>query len=102
MLKLFILFSIVSISLFLAVCHGFASTTGVRPSLTRAPLKISSTSLCMSLKPAAMPLMDAGKAIARSGELLIDVTEQELDIYGGGLSAAGIIQCMSCNNFVKA
>ncbi|KAL3912044.1 MAG: hypothetical protein SGILL_007042 [Bacillariaceae sp.] len=42
----------------------------------------------MSLKPAALPLMDAGKALARSGELLIDMT-QTLEIYGGAFSAAG-------------
>ena len=42
----------------------------------------------MSLKPAAMPLMDSGKALARSGELLIDMT-QTMSLYGGGLSAAG-------------
>lgn len=42
----------------------------------------------MSLKPAAVPLMDSGKALARSGELLIDLTSS-LNIYGGGLSAAG-------------
>lgn len=42
----------------------------------------------MSLKPCAPALMDSGKALARSGELLIDVTSF-LDIYGGGLSAAG-------------
>ncbi|KAG7351364.1 hypothetical protein IV203_010724 [Nitzschia inconspicua] len=42
----------------------------------------------LSLKPAATPLMDSGKALARSGELLIDMT-QKLDLYGGGLSAAG-------------
>jgi len=42
----------------------------------------------MSLKPAAIPLMDSGKALARTGELLIDVTTA-LDLYGGGLSAAG-------------
>lgn len=41
-----------------------------------------------SLKPAAVPLMDSGKALARSGELLIDVTGA-LDTYGGGLSSAG-------------
>ena len=41
-----------------------------------------------SLKPAALPLMDSGKALARSGELLIDATSA-LNIYGGGLSAAG-------------
>lgn len=32
--------------------------------------------------------MDAGKALARSGELLIETTSV-LDLYGGGLSAAG-------------
>ena len=46
------------------------------------------TTLSMSLKPAAMPLMDSGKALARSGELLIDMT-QTMSLYGGGLSAAG-------------
>jgi len=34
--------------------------------------------------------MDAGKALARSGELLIDATSTpKLDNYGGGLSSAG-------------
>ena len=42
----------------------------------------------MSLKPAAEPLMDAGKALARSGELLIETTSV-LNLYGGSLSAAG-------------
>jgi hypothetical protein len=32
--------------------------------------------------------MDSGKALARSGELLIDLTTA-LDLYGGALSAAG-------------
>jgi len=32
--------------------------------------------------------MDSGKALARSGELLIDLTTS-LDLYGGSLSAAG-------------
>lgn len=32
--------------------------------------------------------MDSGKALARSGELLVDLTT-ELDLYGGALSAAG-------------
>ena len=41
-----------------------------------------------AIKPAAAPLMDSGKALARSGELLIDVT-QTMDLYGGGLSSAG-------------
>lgn len=40
------------------------------------------------LKPAAIPLMDAGKAVARSGELIIELTTAE-GIYGGALSAAG-------------
>ena len=41
-----------------------------------------------TLKPAALPLMDAGKALARSGEFLIDLTSA-LDLYGGALSASG-------------
>ncbi|GAX16786.1 hypothetical protein FisN_21Hh234 [Fistulifera solaris] len=40
------------------------------------------------LKPAAVPLMDAGKAVARSGELIIELTTAE-NIYGGALSAVG-------------
>ncbi len=55
-------------------------------------LRISSLSrtspLMASLKPAAVPLMDAGKALARSGELLIDFTST-IDQYGGGMSSAG-------------
>jgi hypothetical protein len=50
----------------------------------------SSIALQMSLKPAAIPLMDSGKALARSGELLIDLTG-DLDLYGGALSAAGAL-----------
>jgi hypothetical protein len=42
----------------------------------------------MSLKPAAIPMMDAGNALARSGELLVELTS-ELGLYGGALSAAG-------------
>lgn len=70
----------------LVFCHGFASQRTALPTTTTARQTI--TSLNMSLKPAAGPLMDAGKALARSGELLIDATSS-LDIYGGGLSAAG-------------
>jgi len=44
----------------------------------------------MSLKPAAIPLMDSGKALARSGELLIDLTS-DLQLYGGALSASGAL-----------
>lgn len=40
------------------------------------------------LKPAAIPLLDSGKALARGGELLIDATN-ELGIYGGAISTAG-------------
>jgi hypothetical protein len=50
-------------------------------------LGLSQTRL-MSLKPAAQPLMDSGKALARSGELLIDLTAT-IELYGGGLSSAG-------------
>ena len=58
-----------------------------RTKLHMAPPNSSSSS--SSLKPAAMPLMDSGKALARSGELLIDLTSSSLDLYGGSLSAAG-------------
>jgi hypothetical protein len=53
-----------------------------------SPAHTTTTTLSMSLKPAALPLMDSGKALARSGELLIDMT-QTMSLYGGGLSAAG-------------
>merc|ERR1711933_419169 len=41
-----------------------------------------------ALKPAAIPLLESGKALARGGELLIDSTSS-LEIYGGGISSAG-------------
>jgi hypothetical protein len=67
-------------------------TTGAYGLLSPSTWDIRSRKGCaplfMSLKPAAVPLMDSGKALARSGELLIDVTKA-LDLYGGGLSAAG-------------
>lgn len=44
--------------------------------------------LLLSLKPIATSLMDSGKAFARSGEFVIELT-QSLDLYGGGLSSAG-------------
>ena len=62
---------------------AFGTTaTGCRSTRSTAAI------LSASLKPAALPLLDSGKAIARSGELLIDVTSV-LDLYGGGLSSAG-------------
>ena len=65
----------------------FKSTTiFINESTQRSSLRISE--LLMSLKPAAVPLMDSGKALARSGELIIELTTA-LDIYGGGLSAVG-------------
>jgi hypothetical protein len=42
----------------------------------------------VSLKSAAVPLLDAGKAFARAGELMIDMTTA-MDLYGGALSSAG-------------
>lgn len=63
--------------------HGFVSQCP--PSSTKTSNR---TVLYNSLKPAAIPLMDSGKALARSGELLIDLTSG-MDLYGGGLSAAG-------------
>ena len=69
--------------------HAFSTVT------TSSQKKTSpTTSLCMappgsnSLKPASGPMMDSGKALARTGELLIDLT-RALDLYGGALSAAG-------------
>jgi len=62
-----------------AAAAAAASTTTTTTTTTR---------LYNSLKPAALPLMDAGKALARSGELLIDYTST-VELYGGGLSAAG-------------
>ena len=58
---------------------------------------IKGSSRLYSLKPAAIPLMDCGKALARSGELLIDLTTS-LDIYGGSLSAMGanVRNCGDC------
>jgi hypothetical protein len=44
--------------------------------------------MAVSLKPAAIPLMDSGQELARCGELIIEFTEKT-DRYGGGLSAAG-------------
>jgi hypothetical protein len=51
-------------------------------------LTVSTFSMSLSLKPASTPLMDSGKALAQSGELLIELT-QNLNLYGGGLSSAG-------------
>ena len=60
---------------------------GIRNSISSVT---PTTTKLHSLKPAAIPLMDAGKALARSGELLIDYTSSsEYNLYGGGLSAAG-------------
>ena len=43
-----------------------------------------------SLKPASTPLLDSGKALARSGELLIEYTSKStFQLYGGGLSSTG-------------
>lgn len=74
-------------------CHGFVTTTARHQRTTSCPSSsraAASSSPHMSLKPAAVPLMDAGKALARSGELLIEATDQEpLNNYGGGLSSAG-------------
>ena len=58
------------------------------PNYHPTTIKKSHTILHNSLKPAALPLLDAGKALARSGELLIDLTTA-LDLYGGSLSSTG-------------
>jgi hypothetical protein len=67
---------------------SLSSFTIVPTSVQRVGVHVQASSLSMSLKPAALPLMDSGKALARSGEFLIDLTSA-LDLYGGALSAAG-------------
>lgn len=71
---------------FLVACSYHASSAFAPPNNKKQPPR--PTQLLMSLKPAAIPLLDSGKALARSGELLIDATTA-LDLYGGGLSQAG-------------
>ncbi|KAL7545101.1 hypothetical protein ACHAWF_008456 [Thalassiosira exigua] len=74
--------------------HAFVASAPVVAS--RAPHGTDGVRL-FSLKPAAVPLMDSGKALARSGELLIDLTAA-LDLYGGSLSATGanVRNCGDC------
>ncbi len=77
--------------------HGFISGPISSSSIlhvlhvrTHSDPKPNRTRLQASLKPAAIPLLDAGKALARSGELLIEYTStSENKLYGGGLSSAG-------------
>lgn len=57
-------------------------------STTKSHHSLHPTKLNMSLKPMAIPLMDAGKALARGGELIVEYTSN-IEIYGGSLSAAG-------------
>ena len=68
------------------------NSSGTRIRLAMAPSSSSSARSsktgASSLKPAAIPLMDCGKALARSGELLIDYT-RTLELYGGALSGVG-------------
>jgi len=68
----------------LHLVSAFSPTT----TLPKQETSLSKTQLSASLKPAAIPLLASGKALARSGELLIEVTTN-LDLYGGALSAAG-------------
>ena len=76
--------------------HYHQQSTQIKQYTTQQRTQQTTTQL-YSLKPAALPLMDSGKALARSGELLIDLTSK-LDLYGGGLSAAGanIRNCGDC------
>ena len=48
----------------------------------------SNTNGPVSLKSAAIPLLDSGKAFARTGELIIEMTTA-MNIYGGALSSVG-------------
>lgn len=68
------------------LCLLSSSGNAFAPRCPGRPItQLSASSL---LKPAAVPLMDAGKAVARSGELIIELTTAE-NMYGGALSAAG-------------
>ena len=78
--------SLSAVFAFLAACSHHTSSAFAPSNNQVQPSR--STQLLMSLKPAAIPLLDSGKALARSGELLIDATTA-LDLYGGGLSQAG-------------
>jgi len=68
------------------------NSSGTRIRLAMASSSSSSSARsktgASSLKPAAIPLMDCGKALARSGELLIEYT-RTLELYGGALSGVG-------------
>jgi hypothetical protein len=81
----------------LLLCSSFGSSSPTTAAfgsaqhparMTRLAAKIINNSNKNALKPAAIPLMDSGKAFARSGEFLIDLTTAE-GLYGGALSAAG-------------
>ena len=76
--------------LILSLWWLFLQANGFTPAINYGQPDTRTTRLhaVSSLKPAAIPLLDSGKALARSGELLIDATSR-LDIYGGGLSAVG-------------
>ena len=65
-----------------------STTSSTSTTTTTTTTQLLATAAPQSLKPAAIPLMDAGKAFARSGEFLIDLTTAE-DLYGGALSAVG-------------
>uniref|UniRef100_A0A7S4QHV9 Pectinesterase inhibitor domain-containing protein n=1 Tax=Ditylum brightwellii TaxID=49249 RepID=A0A7S4QHV9_9STRA len=75
-------------STFTILFHHVTSTTAFTTIHPHSFPTTSTTTKLYSLKPAAIPLMDSGKALARSGEILIDYTST-LNLYGGGLSAAG-------------
>lgn len=72
----------------ISTCSAFTATRRILEINTPTNTKPPEPWRLFSLKPAAIPLMDSGKALARSGELLIDITAN-LDLYGGALSAAG-------------
>ena len=74
----------------LSPSHAFTTEARIALRNQRRPQQHHVFQLQMSLKPAAIPLMDSGKALARSGELLIDLTS-DLQLYGGALSASGAL-----------
>ena len=89
-LALLLLLYVIMLSLFkvlplLLLLADFAVSFSVGPRAnplrygTYTGTKVTSkvTQLSASLKPAAIPLMDSGKAFARSGEFIIDLTTAE-------------------------
>mmetsp|Transcript_26972 Transcript_26972/g.30851 ORF Transcript_26972/g.30851 Transcript_26972/m.30851 type:complete len:277 (+) Transcript_26972:141-971(+) len=70
--------------------HPLSNLQSRQNSISHDKQSFSFSTKLYSLKPAALQILDSGKALARSGELLIEYTSKSnYNLYGGGLSAAG-------------